>query len=90
MDHPSKLSRRCRRKHRASQPNTDAQKARCGVALVGKPEEVDAVASSIRKSRDECGTTPPGESRVEGKGELVKSGFASRASELTGERRRQG
>jgi len=55
------------------------RKARCGMAVLGNPEEVDAVASSIR-------TNPPGESRVERKGGLVKSGVASRASELSGER----
>jgi len=53
MDHPSKLSRRCETKHRASLPHSDAPKARSGVALVGNPEGVEAVVGSIRRTCDE-------------------------------------
>lgn len=53
------------------------------MALLGKSEEVEEVASPIRN-------TLPGESRVGGKGGLVKSEMAFRASEPTDERARQG
>jgi len=60
------------------------------MAVFGNPEEVEAVASSIRKDTAQVVSKEPGgESRSEGKGGLVKSGIASRASEQAGERKRQ-
>jgi hypothetical protein len=59
-----------------------SKRARCGVALVGNPEEVDAVASP--NPNDAFGRKPD---RI--KGGLVKSELAVRASEPTGEQLRQ-
>jgi hypothetical protein len=58
------------------------KRARCGVALVGNPEEVDEVASP--NPNDGPGRKP---GRI--KGGLVKSELAVRASEPTGEQLRQ-
>jgi len=50
MDQPSKLSRRRDKKRCASRPNYQAPKARSGTALAAKPDKVEEVVRSTRRT----------------------------------------
>jgi hypothetical protein len=82
QDHPSKHSRRCLTKHRASLPSADAERLGAVWRSLVTLKEVDEVASP--NPNDVCGRKP---CRI--KGGLVKSELAVRASQPTGEQLRQ-